>query len=75
MGIGFTAQRMILCTLGVSHGAGCCLGSRSGGALHIFVSRYQSELSGGWEPSPTGSSVLAQAAYLPQPERHCDSSV
>lgn len=65
---------VISCMLGVSPESGCCLGSRSGGSLHIFVSCYRSELSGGWVPSPTESSVLTWPAYLLHPERGCDSS-
>lgn len=41
---------VILFMLGVFHETGCCLGSHSGGTLHIFVSCYQSETSG-WVPA------------------------
>lgn len=41
---------VILFMLGVFPETDCCLGSHSGGTLHIFVSCYQSETSG-WVPA------------------------
>lgn len=51
--------------LGVSHETDCCLGSRSGGTLHIFVSCYQSETSG-WVP--------AASHWVARPDTTCLSA-